>query len=137
MFKEPTKIWPAWDAEINRFGEWMLVGSIACVGLPPILGILGIVGLFCHAFTRAGVAAKELFCERDMLRKKEKEGTLTGPEKKRFDYLTGELRRGARFRDVKIYLIGYTAFAVALVYLVFKTSLIPAAQCIQKGLWGF
>lgn len=113
---ENMKIWPVWDSELNRFGEWTLVGAIACQTLPPLPAAVSMILLLYVGLTRAVTKAEFIFGERWDLRKKEDDGRITDSEREKIDRMEGDLRRANKTRNTRIYWVGYLFFFIMLLY---------------------
>ena len=122
------RIWPEWDAELNRFGEWLLVGCIASAPLPPGPGLVAIVAIVYVGLTKAEPKAEKLFSERKKLMGKEEAESITPAETHRLDRLLGELRRTQKRRDTRIYVISWITMILTLCYICHKFSSLPLCQ---------
>jgi hypothetical protein len=118
-------VWPEWDAELNRFGDWLIVGCIASASLPPVPGVVSLFLVFYVGATRAESTAKDLFKERKQLQEKENSRDISPEEAKRYDILLGDLRRSHRKRDTRVYWVSCFALILTLIYLVYKLSALP------------
>jgi len=110
------KIWPEWDAELNQFGEWLLVGCIASASLPPIPGIAALVAIIYVGLTKAEPKADLLFSERRTLLKKEKTDDLSNQEAEKLDRLRGDLLRAQKKRDTRVYYFSWVVMILTICY---------------------
>ncbi|HEY4245629.1 MAG TPA: hypothetical protein VGM64_02170 [Lacunisphaera sp.] len=122
------KIWPEWDAELNWFGQWLLVGCIACASVPPIPGFVALVAIVYVGLTRTEPKADKLFSERRILLEKEKTGDIAPREANRLDRLLGDLRRTQKRRDLRVYLISWIVLILTMALLFYEFFSIPPAR---------
>lgn len=123
-----NRIWPRWDPELLKFGKWLLVGCIACLTLPPIPAILLLSVMIYVGVIETEPIARELFTERQALKKKKREGTITRKESKKLDRLLAELKRTGKRRDTKIYGISWVVLVLTLFYLAHEISTLRPSQ---------
>jgi hypothetical protein len=123
--RDPKRIWPEWDAQLNSFGEWLLVGCISSACLPPVPGLAATTVIVYVGLTKTEPTADLLFSERSRLTEKEKAGTLTPEEATRLDSLLGALRRTQKKRDYRVYIACWVFLTATVCYLCSKFFVLP------------
>ena len=124
--------WEKWYPILSRFSEWLVLISIACIGLPPAPGIVSLLlGLFyfeskpdnhCAELTRYWTlkhkSAKTPLTKEEEIELSEYEAGLVLLEKPKF--------------DEKHYWIGFGMWSGSLFYLMFKAVF----RYAHSGFWN-
>ena len=109
-----------WNRLFEGFGEWVIVGTIGAAALPPLIGMVAIVVLLTVVAKKSGEIRPVFFAEYDVLRKKEKENTLTRGESKQLEEYKWAQGQAEKERRAKLWDFSCLSIAVCFCYLVVK-----------------
>jgi len=111
-----VNFWKEWDNKLDRFAEWLVVGSIASMSLEPLPGIASLIFIvFFFTIRRANQPNTEL--QRYNTLRNQKRGNLGIEDKLELNQL--ESREEKSPRNAKAYVLGFCFWLGSLIYLLF------------------
>ena len=142
-----SNAWHKIDSVLNESGEWLLVGSISCATLPPLVGIIGCMTLLIAAANKSDRKVEKW--ERNLLKTRIDSGNSTKKEEHAFIKLNNKLERTKKSRKTSNFTIGYISIWLTFGYLSVKDYFICHEQVLTingkliifpdwliKGFWG-
>lgn len=110
------KFWEKWNKSLNRFGEWLVIGSIGAMSLEPLPGVLVLFFIVIFFALRQGNQPREHIKEYHALKAKKVEDLSPKEFDIFFEYLT--IQNGEK-RNITSYLLGCMFWLGSLLYLIF------------------
>lgn len=118
--KDIHQPWSEWDQELNRAGEWLLVGSLACSSLPAIPGLIGLATIFVYAVFKSDPFGRRIFKHRDDLKRGFEQQKLSPSEQEEYYKIAGSLNVNQKKRNATLFKIGCTLWTLCLLYQLWK-----------------
>jgi len=112
-------LWMEYDNHLNQKGKVLLSSTIACVCLPPILGLPALYGSIWTIMSEKS-KRHTILSQRNTLRKKYRAGEISRREKIKLHRIDDRLQASKSERYVTPFLIGYSAMMIGLLYLSIK-----------------
>jgi hypothetical protein len=107
--------WFSWDDVLERFGKWLLVGSMIAASLPAIPGLLGCITLLVIFASEKQNQAHPLIRRYNELRKKR---WRTEEEESEFKAYVRWNKKHRRRPSAKAGILGYIFWILVVIYLI-------------------
>jgi hypothetical protein len=115
------QVWSAWDIELNKFGVWIIIGSIGCLTLTPIPGIISLAMLVWLGMELTDSKQIKRFIDFKALEEKDLNDKTSKQEREYIDKFKGDTLRFKKHRKTKIYWMSIFFLAASFLYLSLKT----------------